>query len=235
MKRLAILAIVAGALLAPATAFGGVVLKVQPAKQLVAVAQPKAKVVVVRTASARSLHVGERVAMHGRRLRVLGRAHTVRFRGVLLARDQRHVVVSAGGALINVGRRSNDDPPAPGTTIVVTATVGGDDDLAEDTITPVSVDHPGGALEGRLTLGTSTITVASEHIALVIAVPAGVDLSAFRNGDEVLAQFAQQADGSLLLTSLALRNHEDDEDDDDGGHDRHGGDDGGGGGNRGPG
>jgi hypothetical protein len=106
----------------------------------------------------------------------------------------------------------------------VTATVGNDDDLDETQITTVSVDHPGGAIEGKLTIGTGSITVASEHMALRIAVPAGFDLTNFATGDEVLATFAQQPDGTLLLTALSGDDNAQEADDQ--GDDSGGGDDG---------
>jgi hypothetical protein len=40
-------------------------------------------------------------------------------------------------------------------------------------------------------------------MSLVLTVPTGFDLSPFTNGQEVLATFAQQSNGSLLLTALA--------------------------------
>jgi len=95
----------------------------------------------------------------------------------------------------------------------------------------VSADAPGGAIEGKLTLGTGKITVVSEHMALVLNVPTGFDLSKFANGDEVLAQFTQGADGTLTLTTLsgdenAQRADEGDDNGDDNGDDD-GGDGGG--------
>ena len=37
----------------------------------------------------------------------------------------------------------------------------------------------------------------------MLKVPAGIDLTKFKTGDEVLATFTQGADGSLALTQLA--------------------------------
>ena len=219
MKRLVVLAAAAAALVLPATALasGGVVLKVQKATHLVAVSQSKTKVSLVHTTA--KLRVGQRVAMRAKTLRngtlaassmrVVGRARTVHFRGLLLARTPTRLVVSAGGAVVAVKRASRtvqsarDDAPKPGSTVDVTATVGSDDELDQGEVSTVSADAPGGSIEGKLTLGTGKITVVSEHMALAINVPAGFDLSGFQNGDEVLAVFAQQADGTLLLTSLS--------------------------------
>ena len=49
----------------------------------------------------------------------------------------------------------------------------------------------------------STVTVSSDQLTLALNLPAGFDLSQFSDGQEVLATFAQQPDGTLLLVSLA--------------------------------
>jgi len=219
MKRLVLFLIVAAALLAPSAALAsGAVLKVQRATHLVAVTNGKTKVSLVHTGA--KLRVGQRVAVSGRTLRngtlaassvrVVGRARTVHFRGLLLKRSGTRLVLSAGGAVISLNRGSarttssaGDTGPQPGSTVDVTATVGNDDQLDEDNVTTVSADAPGGAIEGKLTIGTGKITVVSEHMALVLNVPASVDLSKFANGDEVLAKFTQGADGTLTLTALS--------------------------------
>lgn len=252
MKRLTVLLIVTGALLVPSAALaGGVVLKVQRATHLVAVTRAHNRVALVHTAAAARLKVGQRVAMTARTLRngtmaasavrVVGHADKVTFRGLMLRKDRNRFVVSAGGAIVNVNRdaRENDDDIQAGDAVVVTANVDNDDEeLDEDNLNPVDAAHPGGAIEGTLTIGTGKITVVSEHLALVLNVPAGFDLSKFANGDEVLAQFTQGADGTLTLTALsndenarqADENENDDNDDDDGGGHDGGGDHGGGGG-----
>lgn len=252
MKRLLIVAIAATAFVVPSTALAsGVVLKVDRAAHLVAVAQTKTKVALVHTTAAAKLHVGQRVAMKARALRngtyssssvrVVGHASRVTFRGLLLKKTSTRYVVSAGGAVIALRRgrttasASDGGTPAPGTTVQVTATVGQNDDLDEDQVTTVSADHPGGAIEGTLTIGSGTITVVSEHLALVLNVPSGFDLSSFQTGDEVLAVFAQQPDGTLLLSSLSGDQSAQQADQGDDGHDGQGGggghgDDGGGGG-----
>jgi hypothetical protein len=243
MKRLVLFLIVSAALLAPSAALAsGVVLKVQRATHLVAVANGKAKVSLVHTGA--KLRVGQRVAVTGRTLRngtvaassirVVGRAHTVHFRGLLLKKSGTRLVLSAGGAIISVNRAArttssaNDAGPQPGSVVDVTATVGSDDELDEDGVNTVSADAPGGAIEGRLTIGTGKITVVSEHMALVLNVPAGFDLSKFANGDEVLAKFTQGADGTLTLTALSGDDNAqeaDDEANDDNGNNDNGGHD----------
>ena len=252
MKRLVLFLIVAAALLAPSAALAsGVVLKVQRATHLVAVTNGKTKVSLVHTGA--KLRVGERVAVSGRTLRngtlaassvrVVGRARTVHFRGLVLKKSGTRLVLSAGGAVISLNRGSarttssaGDSGPQPGSTVDVTATVRNDDELDEDNVTTVSADAPGGAIEGKLTIGTGKITVVSEHMALVLNVPSTIDLSKFANGDEVLAKFTQGADGTLTLTALSGDDNaqEADDNNNNGNDDNdHGGDGGGGGGDNG--
>lgn len=242
MKRLILLTGLSAALLAPAGALAsGVVLKVQPSSQLIAVTRSATHVALVHTSAAARLHVGQRVALTVRTLRngtlaaanvrVLGRAHTARFRGLVLAKTRTKLVVSAGGAVVSMNRGSRstssarDSGPPTGSQVDVVVTVGTDDELDADSVSVVTATAPGGSIEGHLTLGTSTVTVSSEHITLVLNVPAGFDLTHFANGDEVLATFAQQADGTLLLSQLS---GDDNNEDDDGGDGGQGGGDGGG-------
>ena len=259
MKRLLVSLVAVAALAAPSAAFAnGVVLKVQRANHLVAVAQTGARVALVHTAAASRLHVGQRVALSARKLRngtfaasairVVGRAHTVHFRGLLLARSSTRFVVSAGGAVITLHRggrttasAADGGTPTPGSTVDVTATVGQNDDLDENQVSTVSASAPGGSIEGQVTLGTGKVTVVSEHMALVINVPTGFDLSKIANGDEVLAQFTQGADGTLTLTAISADDNAQEADQGDnggngdngsgsGGGDNGGGDNGGSGG-----
>jgi hypothetical protein len=257
MKRLVLFLIVAAALLAPSAALAsGVVLKVQHATHLIAVTNGKTKVSLVHTAA--NLRVGTRVALSGRMLRngtlaassihVLGRAHVVHFRGLLLKKNSTQLIVSAGGAIIAVHRgtrttsSASDSGPKPGATVDVTATVGTDDELDATTVSTSSTDTPGGKIEGKLTIGTGTITVKSDEMNLSINVPTGFDLTKFATGDEALVTFSQQADGSLLLTDISADGNAQQADnnnggssgngDDNGGGDNHsGGDDGNGSGN----
>jgi hypothetical protein len=219
MKRILPLVVVAGALVAPSTAFaGGVVLKVQKANHLIAVRTTASNVALVHTASATRLRVGQRVALNARALRngtfaatqvsVIGRVHRTTFRGLVLARTRTRLVLSAGGAVLAVHRAprstasARDSAPPPGTTVTVGVTIKNDGELSEDfsTFSPTS---PGGRIEGQLLLGAGTITVSADDATLVLKVPSGFDLTGFQNGDEVLATFAQAQDGSLTLTALS--------------------------------
>ena len=218
MKRLVPFLAVAAVLAAPGIASAsGVVLKADRASHLVAVTRAANRVVLVHTGA--RVHVGQRLAMQTRALRngtlsatavrVVGKTKRVRFRGMVLARSHGRLVVSAGGAVISLrsARRTtssaNDSGPKPGSEVEVDAQVENDELETED-VTVVAPAAPGGSIEGRLTaIGTGTITVTSEHMSLVLKVPAGIDLTKFKTGDEVLATFTQGADGSLALTQLA--------------------------------
>jgi hypothetical protein len=116
MKRFVFMLVLAGALLVPSAALaGGVVLKVQRATHLIAVTRGKSQVALVHTQAASRLRVGERIAFKARRLhngtfagtkvRIVGHANHVRFRGLLLAKSHVRYVVSAAGAVITVARQ----------------------------------------------------------------------------------------------------------------------------------
>jgi hypothetical protein len=225
MKRLLFGLIAAAALVVPSTALAnGVVLKVQRGAHEVAVATSPSRVSLVHT-NAR-LAVGQRVAFTTHGAKVLGRAHSVRFRGLLVARTSHAMLLSAGGAVMTVQREDHHNDPRRGAIVEVNATVGATGALDDNDDNPVVVVTPaalGGKIEGTLTIGTGSITVTGDELNLAIKVPAGSDLSAFRNGDDVEATFVQGTDGSLTLTKLELRNNDNNDDDDGGGHD-HGGD-----------
>ena len=219
MKRLIPFVLAAAALAGPsiASAGTGTILKVDRGARLVAVTRPHAHVVLVHTASVTRLHVGQRVALRARGLRngtlaassvrVTGRARTTRFRALVLGRSHGRLVVSAGGAVIALrsGRATSsaaDRAPAQGAEVEIDADVE-NEALEVEKVEVVAPAAPGGSIEGRITLGTGTITVSDRHMSLVLKVPAGFDLSTFRNGQEVLAAFSQAADGSLTLTRLS--------------------------------
>ena len=212
MKRLIPILVVAAALATPASALaGGVVLKVERSSHLIAVVRSE-HVVLVHTAAAARLRVGERVAMQSHALRngtfsassvrVVGHAKRVAFRGLLLARRSGgdKLTVSAGGAPVTMTSTSTPPTAQPGSEVEV------DDqgDLTTNNVNVVSATAPGGSIEGNLVaIGAGSITVGSDEQVLVIKVPAGLTLTGFTVGDEVLAVFSQQSDGSLVLTSLS--------------------------------
>jgi uncharacterized membrane protein YgcG len=211
MKRIALLVVLSATFLAPAQALAsGVVVKVDPTAHLVAVNRGTS-VNLVHMKSLTRLHVGQRVGLKLHRLangtftssgvKFLGRARTAHFRAITLTSSAGHLTVSAGGAVLNM-TTSSSGPTPPGSEVDVEAEVG-NDGLNATQVTVASVSAPGGSIEGTLTLGTSTVTVSSDQLTLALNLPAGFDLSQFSDGQEVLATFAQQPDGTLLLVSLA--------------------------------
>jgi hypothetical protein len=227
MKRSLLVLVAVAALVVPSTALAnGVVLKVQRGAHEVAVATSPSRVALVHT-NAR-LAVGQRVAFTTHGAKVIGRAHNVRFRGLLVARTQHAMLLSAGGAVMSVRRDDHHGDPRRGAIVEVNATVGANGAL-DDNDNPVVVTPAalGGRIEGTLTIGADSITVTGDELNLAIKVPVGTNLGAFRNGDDVEATFAQGTDGTLTLTKLELRRNNDDNDDndhhDDGGGHHHGG------------
>jgi len=243
VKRIALILVAGAALAIPSLASAGnrTVVKVDRASKLVAVTLPNARVALVHTSAAARLHVGQRIALRARvlrngtlgsaRVKGVGRANTARFRGFVLSRKHGRLVVSAGGAVISVRSKrttasAGDHGPSRGSEVQVDVKID-DDQLEVQNVTLVSETSPGGKIEGRLTIGTGTVTVRDDDMTLVLKVPTGFDLSKFRTGDEVLATFTQGADGSLTLTELA-GNEDENEADDEGEiehHDNNGGDD----------
>jgi hypothetical protein len=135
--------------------------------------------------------------------------------------------VSANGAIVTVARggrttaSARDGAPSTGSEVDVTASVDASGDLDEENVV-TAPPTPGGKIEGRLALGTGTITVTADEMTLVISVPSGFNLSTFKNGDEVLASFTQNATtGALTLTALSGDDNaqQADENDDDQGED----------------
>ena len=211
MKRIALLVVLSATFLAPAQALAsGVVVKVDRTAHLVAVNRGTS-VNLVHVKSLTRLQVGQRVGLKLRRLangtftssrvKFLGRARTAHFHAIALTSSAGHLTVSAGGAVLNM-TTSSSGPPPPGSEVDVEAQVGSNG-LDATQVTVASVSAPGGSIEGTLTLGTSTVTVSSDQLTLALNLPAGFDLSQFNDGQEVLATFAQQPDGTLLLVSLA--------------------------------
>lgn len=248
MKRLIVVFVAVAALALPAGAFAstGIVLKVERGAHLIAVAS-NSHVRLVHTTH-RGLAVGQRLSMRTRLLRngtfaasglrVTGRAHAVKFRGLVLTRSKadHRITLSAGGAIVSV--KSNDQPK-PGSEVEVEADVNDNGDLEDGQTQTVQQSAPGGSIEGHVVaLLPGSITIGSEHQLLVLAVPSTIDLSTLAVGDEVLANFAQQSDGSLTLTSIssddsvtaAQQGDQGDDNNNDGQGDDGGGGDGGGGG-----
>jgi len=224
MKRLVLMGVAAAALAAPGIASAhsrGVVVKVERAKDAFAVARA-GHVAEFHNRLADRLHVGQLIRFDARKreardIRVVGRAQRTEIVGTVTAVGASSFTVDSGGVLFTFPLVGN--PPAVGAKVRVEVELKVEDD--DDEVEVPGVGPAIGEVEGTLTIGTGTITVANDRGSFVIAVPAGVDLSAFRNGDDVEATFAQDATGRLVLVKLERGEDARNEDDDD----HHGGDD----------
>lgn len=242
-KVLVAAALAAAAVPGTAAAQSGIVVKVDRAAALTAVAGTHGSVALVHAKA--TAKMGQRVTFQSQArsngtlsatgFQVVGTATRVHVRGIVLAHQRTGYVISAHGAVlpIRVLRRtssaSDTGTPPVGTTVDVTASISGSQ-LDQQSAQPVLTDARSGAIEGRLvTAPAGTIAVRSSGLTLVISVPATISTTAFKVGDEVLASFQRQADGSLLLTALAANSQGDDENDDssDDSSDDNGGDHGG--------
>jgi hypothetical protein len=230
MLRKALFAAAVAAVAVPGTAAAnsGTVVKVDRAAALTAVAGAHGSVSLVHSKAA--VRMGQRVTFQAKQrsngtlsatgFQVVGTATRVHVRGIVLAHQRTGYVISAHGAVlpIRVLRRtssaSDSGTPAVGTTVDVTAAVSSNS-LSQVSAQPVLTDARSGAIEGRLVTGPAgTIAVYASGLTLVISVPTTVSTTAFKVGDEVLASFQRQADGSLLLTALVANGSQDDEQDD---------------------
>jgi len=225
-----------------ASAARGVAVKVDRGSKVVAVAQAHGQVSLLHVRTTARVHVGSRLVFSARRLAngtlaatqlsVLARAHRTQVRGTVLSSRTGSLVLSAHGAVLTIARTAStrttqssagSGSPPVGSRVEIEIEIE-NEDLAADEIRVLSATADAGLIRGRLTLNANgTITVADEGVSLTFMVPAGFDLTRFRNGDEVIAFFLRNADGSLSLKVLAgddnAREADDDDDDDDGGHD----------------
>jgi hypothetical protein len=249
-RTLLLLSLVTLAVPGVASAARGVAVKVDRGANLVAVAQAHGQVSLLHVRSTARVHVGSRLVFSARRLAngtlaatrlaVLARAQRTQVRGTVLSSRARSLALSAHGAVLTIARTAStrttqssagSGSPPVGSKVEIEIDIE-NEDLAADEIRVLSATADAGLIRGRLTLNADgTITVADDGVSLTFSVPAGLDLSRFRNGDEVLAFFLRNADGSLALKVLAgdddVRAADDDDEDED--------DDHGGGGHSGPG
>jgi hypothetical protein len=226
-------AAVAAALALPGIASAGiargVVVKIDRAPALVAVAQANGRVSLLHVRAGKNLHVGSRIAFTARvrrdgtlattGVRVVGRAGATRVRGIVLAWRQRTLVISARGAILRVKAAKGvrglasaaSRAPKVGAEVQVRL------DLRQGALTArgvsvVNAETPAGSIEGHiLAITPNSITVADDGVSVLIGVPSGFDLTKFKVGDEVLASFTRNTDGSLTLTALANEDAADDQ------------------------
>lgn len=243
MKRiLVLLALAAGLLVvaapataAPPAAWKGVVVAKDVGRGTVVTVSANGVARTARTPSARTLKVGQRLAVRAtsladgtfkaRSLRAFGRAKTVRMRAVVVRNQQaqKRLLVSAGGSTFALVRGSKgrtlsslvQSGPRPGDQINATLNVVGGTPHA----TSVNTIGRLGALEveGLLTkIEAASIELVVARTGFVtVALPTGftmpAGISAF---DEVKAHVTVGTDGKLSL--LSIQSDEESERDDDG-------------------
>lgn len=223
MKKSLLVLPVLAALAAPgvASAARGVVVKVDRASKVAAVAQTRGQVALVHAGNLAGAKVGSRVSFTGRTLangtlatssvRVLGHAKRVHVRGVVVARRHNGFVLSAHGALLKITKAraarstaSANDTTVPPVGSSVDVEVDTDDDSLDATSVQIlSATTDAGMIRGKLTIATGSVTIADSGVSLTFALPAGFDLSKFKSGDKVLAFYLRNTDGTLALKVLA--------------------------------
>ena len=239
MIKRVILIGVAAALLAPGVASAaqkkGAIVKVDAKQRLVAVAQARGIVALVHVKSVRGLKPGRVVAFNARHLRngtfagtnvrVVGRASRFHVRGLVLRvkRANGTVAVSARGAVLTIRlpKRARatasawgGDTPVSGSITDATVTVGSDGSLEATAVKEVNPSASAGSIEGKVkSIGSGTITVVDGGVSLTLNVPAGIDVSKYSVGSDVMAYFGREADGSLTLKAVGSDGDETEADD----------------------
>jgi len=230
---------VAAVLLVPGVANAaqkkGTVVRVDAKQHLIAVAQVRGAVALVHVKSVRGLKPGRVVVFNARHLRngtfagtnvrAFGRVSRFHVRGLVLKvkRANRTVVISARGAVLTIrlpkrpratASASGGDSPTPGSITDATITVGADGSLEATAVKEVNPSASAGSIEGKVkSVGSGTITVADGGVSLTLNVPAGIDVSKYSVGSDVIAYFGREADGSLTLKAVGSDGDETEADD----------------------
>jgi hypothetical protein len=165
---------------------------------------------VVRV-SARRLRNGTYAA---RSVRVVGRHRHVRMRGTVTYSRGRAFTLSSRGASILVHRRArgaraaaSDGAPPVGSVVQVDANVDDNGDVEANDVAEEGQDTNGIDLEGKVlaidttarTLSISADDDGESGAALVVQVPAGVDMTGFSVGQEVELTVTRNPDGTFVL------------------------------------
>lgn len=229
----------ATALLAPGVASAaqkrGAIVKIDAKTGLVAVAQSRGAVALVHVQTVRGLRPGAIVAfdarylkngtLAGTRVRVVGRARRFHVRAFVIGvrKSKRTAILSARGAVLSVrlpkrvrslASAHGSDTPTPGSVTDVTVSVSGDGSLAATQVKEVNPSASAGQISGKVTaVGSGSITVAAGGGSVTMNVPAGIDVSKYAVGDDVLAYFDAAADGTYTLKAVGANGSETEADD----------------------
>ena len=250
MRRAVIAVVVAVGIAFPATAGAGTFKGIVVAKQLRRHALiVTSKAGVVRTV--RTHHLSTRIGAHvtvtarklrdgtfsARKIKVIGRAHKARLRGVVAKRVRGGYLLSAGHSILPIHTRQsfalNGDGAGPNTGDVVEVTVDTDDQELDEqdvdevghvqtlelegkvvSVTPATATTPGAIV---LQVGNSTIS---------IVVPPGTQLPTLQTGQSVELNVGLSGNTFTLLNAQDENDNDQGEDEDDDGGGGGGGDDG---------
>jgi len=168
--------------------------------------------------------VGARVVASAGHVRVVGRAHRARVRGVVVKRLRSAFLLSAGGKtmlLIRHGRRLADSSPVtgptPGTVVSTVVEIDDQGDLDEqetDELGDASTVEVEGVLAADVAAGATSIVVLVEHgIPVTVQIPASLKLPAMKKGDEI--DLKATVDGTTL-TATKVESGDDGEQNDEG-------------------
>lgn len=229
-----LLAVAAPASAAPATAWKGVIVAKDVKRGTIVTASAGGVVRTARTPRARSLRLGQRLAVRGTALadgtfkalsvKSAGRAKTARVKAVVVRyqKAQKRMLVSAGGSTFALRRgkaartlaSATETSPQPGDQITATVNVAGTTPQA----TSVQTTGHLGVLEvegiiTKIAPGSIELVVAKAGF-VTLAVPTTLTLPAgLAVFDEVEAHVAVGTDGKLSLLSIQSDDESDRDDD----------------------
>jgi hypothetical protein len=212
-----ILAAVAASLFAasPAAAAGVKGIVVARSSSALAIAAPSGVVHTVRVHSA--ARVGSVVTLSGSRVAVVGLAHRVRFRGIVVRNVGSTSFLAAGGMLLAVhahGRHLaavGDTGPTPGTVVNTTATVGANGTLTQQSSQTVGQAGTVSVQATVTSVGAGTVTITVNGQALTLPLPAGLTLPSTIVGSTVTLSLNL---GGGTATATAEDEDQDDQGDD---------------------
>ena len=168
-----------------------------------------------------------------RSVRVVGHRRHVQMRGTVTYARGRVFTLSSRGASILVRRlargaravAASDAAPPVGSAVLVDANVDDNGDVEANDVNEEGQDGNGIDLEGKVlgidttarTLSISADDEEASGAALTVQVPAGIDLSGFKVGQEVELTVTRNTDGTFVLQQGMGDDNEQEADDDNGG------------------
>ena len=194
VKMLAALVILTAAALpaqARASTFAGIVIAKQPQRGTLVLASASGAGLTIQAAS--GARIGDRVALHGARLRdgtiasrqlkVLSHVREARIRGVVVRQRTGSTLLATGHSVITIHSRAtrrtasgSDDDLRPGTPAEFTIRFDGEELVEEDVV--ALQGQPGNVEIEGVVVSVSPLVVSTEELPITITVPAGMTLPA---------------------------------------------------------